>query len=432
MSLRRQLQRYFRWLVVIGVLVVVATVSGGYILIQERLPNPLKARYELSAEFSATSGLNPGLGQPVNVAGVKVGTVTGSKLRDGLSVVSMEIDPKLLPHVYANARAVMQPNTPLKDLQVELYPGRHPAKVLPPGQSIPVGRTQSPIDADELLSALDGDTRDFFQILVTSGDVATAGRGRDMRALFQALGPTTAQVRQLGDAVAARRVQLARLIHNLAVLTDAAAGKDTELGQVVDAGNATLHSVVSEDVALRDSLTQLPPTLAAARASLHNGTRFANALGPTLDALMPTARRLRGTLAAAQPLVTQAEPILRDQVRPLVREAQPLAVDLAPTTSDLAQVTPDLISAFKVLNYVANELGYNPPGSDEGYLYWLAWFSHNAASVFSTGDAHGAMWRGLALFSCSSLADPRLAPVLGLLLGPVAGCTPPPGGGGGG
>jgi phospholipid/cholesterol/gamma-HCH transport system substrate-binding protein len=56
-----------------------------------------------------------------------------------------------------------------------------------------------------------------------------------------------------------------------------------------------------------------------------------------------------------------------------------------------------------VLNYLGNELGYNPPGPEEGYLFWAAWFMHNQASVTSTEDAHGAVVRGLAQVGCSSL-----------------------------
>ena len=57
----------------------------------------------------------------------------------------------------------------------------------------------------------------------------------------------------------------------------------------------------------------------------------------------------------------------------------------------------------RVLNYVVNELGYNPPGPEEGYLFWLAWFFHNADSILSIEDAHGRRWRGGLITSCSTL-----------------------------
>jgi len=120
-----------------------------------------------------------------------------------------------------------------------------------------------------------------------------------------------------------------------------------------------------------------------------------------------------------------AEPLVRTQLRPFSREAQPLARDLAPAARDLNAVTPDLINSFKVLNYVANELVYNPPGNDEGYLFWTAWFFHNTDSLFGIDDAHGSAWRVLGLVSCATLAgEPSFAPLLQTITGAAPVCPP--------
>jgi phospholipid/cholesterol/gamma-HCH transport system substrate-binding protein len=86
-----------------------------------------------------------------------------------------------------------------------------------------------------------------------------------------------------------------------------------------------------------------------------------------------------------------------------VREAIPLFKQLRPTLRDLNRATPRLVRVGRVLNYLGNELGYNPPGSEEGYLFWLSWFAHNAHSTVTVDDAHGPVVRGLAQFSCSGL-----------------------------
>ena len=110
-------------------------------------------------------------------------------------------------------------------------------------------------------------------------------------------------------------------------------------------------------------------------------------------------------------------------MRPLVKALQPIARDLGPTVTDLSAVTPALTSAFQVLTYVVNELAFNPEGDDEGFLHWLAWFAHNGASMMSTEDAHGAVWRGLGILSCSAVtAAPELSPLLQAIVDPVPGC----------
>ena len=90
-----------------------------------------------------------------------------------------------------------------------------------------------------------------------------------------------------------------------------------------------------------------------------------------------------------RPLLRDAAPILQNDLRPLVRQTTPLVQSLRPSVKHLRPATDDLVRAGNVLNYVVNELGYNPPGAEEGYLFWLAWFTHNANNILSVEDAHG-------------------------------------------
>lgn len=403
--MKRAIRTYGRFVAAIAFLVVLAFISGTYILINQRLRLPTQERYTIYADVTSTSGLAAGLGQAVNVAGVRVGQISGSRLVNGRGRIAMEIDPKKLPHVYANARAELLADTPLKDLVMELGPGRPPAKPLEEGGVISVANTSPPVDSDELTNALDADTRAYFDLFVSGFAEGTKGRGQDLQRLFKALGPTAEQIQAVTGALASRRRELKRLVGNLAVLTKAAATKDGEIGSVVQTANATLQAVAGQEGNLRASLDRLPGTLSSIRSSLTSARTFSDELKPTLQALLPAVRRLPGALRDTAPLVRAATPILRDRIRPLVRDLQPAARDLGPVTAALTRQTPDLSRAFQVLNYTVNSLAFNPEGSDEGYLFWLAWFIHNAASVGSVQDAHGPVTRGLALFSCDSLVS---------------------------
>lgn len=419
--MRRAIREYGRFVAAIVIFGAISAVCGAYIVTQQRLRTPLEDRYEIAVELPTSQSLTSGQNQAVNVAGVRVGDVVRTRLREGRALVTLSIERDKLPRVYGDARAQLHPNTPLKDMQIELHPGRPPAPRLGEGDVLPVARSTSPVDSDDLTAALDADTRDYFRALVGASERGLRGRGRDLRLALRALGPTTEQLRRLGEAMAGRRRQLARLVHNLSVLSRATARKDRELGTVVEAGATTLRALASQDAALRESVALLPGTLGAARSSLANATELAGEAGPTLTALMPTARRLPAALRATDPLVRRTEPFLRAQVRPLVREAAPVVADLAPAIDNLEFLSPHLKVAFSVFDYVANELAYNPPGDDEGYLFWLAWFAHNANSALSTEDAHGPVIRGLALVSCSSLAS---QPSLGATLQGFTGVAP--------
>jgi phospholipid/cholesterol/gamma-HCH transport system substrate-binding protein len=155
---------------------------------------------------------------------------------------------------------------------------------------------------------------------------------------------------------------------------------------------------------------------------------LATELKPTASDLRPAVRELAPALVKVRPLLKDSAPILQNDLRPLVRQTTPLIKSLRPSVKNLGPVTDDLVRGVNVLNYVVNELGYNPAGPEEGYLFWLAWFTHNSNNILSVEDAHGATWRGLILVGCSTAGDViDVAPVLApLLTAPICPGTPLP------
>jgi phospholipid/cholesterol/gamma-HCH transport system substrate-binding protein len=419
-----QIRRYGRSLLVLLALMAIGSASGFLILLSERLPNPFKSFYTVNGAFPSAAAVVPGLGEPVNIAGVHVGEITGSSLVRGQGVIHMEIDPTKLPgrQLYQDAHADLVPNTPLKDMQVNIFPGHSSAGILKPDSTIPIAQTTSPVDSDDLLDSLDTDTRTWFTSLITELNAGTAGRGKDIRRLLQALGPTSAQLRQVGDLLAARRTELSAIVHNLGVLTRATAQKDSQLATVVQAGDQTVRALASQDVALRDSITRLPGTLSTTRKTLADLTTFSNALGPTATALLPTARNLPATLRDTQTLFQGAALLPLKEIPPFVQAVLPLANQLPPLAADLKKAVPALIDSFKVLLYVTNEIAYVPGGKNPGFGYWLAWFAHDADSFISSSDANGPVWRTVVLTTCAGLKSFSFGPVIAGLLGTTFGC----------
>lgn len=423
MTLRRQLRDNVRWLVAIALLMAGALASIGYILSQQHLSFPWEDRYRVQVEFAHANGLNPGLGQPVNVAGVRVGTVLGAELDDGRAVAELEIDPGKLPEVYRDARAVLIPTTALKDMQIDLVPGTRGAGRMPDGGRIPVARTTSPIDADELLAALDEDSRSFLQVLLGESGRATKGRGGDLRALLKALGPTAQQWRRVTAMLADRRREVERLVTNLAKVSRVVGHRDRELAGLVGSAGEAVGELADQQDAIGASLRRLPGTLQTVRGALGRTAPFAETATSALTALQPSVDRLDGALRAAAPLADRSAPVLRTQVRPFVRDVQPLARELRTIVPRLTTVTPALTSAFRTLTYLVNEAAFNPEGDDEGFLHWTAWAAHNMNSVLSTADGNGPVVRSLLLFDCGTAPiDPALEAAVQLLAGPLPPC----------
>ncbi len=427
MNVRRQLARQTRAIAMIVLIAGAGLASAMYLLTNERLASPFATSYTINAPFTNVSGVQPGLGIPVNVAGVRVGQVTGSALQNGEGVLRLAIDPHVLPRVYANAIASLVPRTPLMDMQVQLSAGGPPGRPLSDGATLPITQTRTPVDSDQLLSVLDTDTRTYVQMLVSDLGTGLHGRGRDLGLLLRALSPTVAQTREIGDLLASRRGEISQIVHDLSRLTQALAGGDQQLGQVVAAGDRTLNALATQQAPLRASVAQLPGTLAAARTTLSHLTTFTHVLRPTLAALTPLAGRLPGLLRNSRTLLSGGGVLPVAATRAFADASQPLAAVIGPTTRAVTAAIPPFVRIAGTVQRVTNTTAYVPDARDQGYLYWFAWFVHNLNSVLSTQDAHGAVIRGLTLVSCSSAstANPG-SRLVDQLLGLPSQCRPGP------
>ena len=420
--MRKALSRYGRHALAVLGLVLIALPVAGYILKNQRLRFPWEKRTEIVAEFNTAQSVTPGQGQTVTVAGVEVGEIGEVTLREGRARVKLIIEPKKLDAIYPNARLLLRPKTGLNDMSVDLDPGtprrgKPDGGKLGDGDVLPVWNSLPNVNPDEVLAALDADTRRYLTIVANAGGAGMDGRGVDLRRILKASQPTLRDTRRVTGALADRRAKVKRLVGNLRLLAQATAESDRELVRLVDSSSAVFDTIGSRDAQLAASVERLPGALGATRDALRNTRTLAGELGPTAAELRPAVRELAPALVDVRPLLRDAKPILRDDLRPLVREATPLLRDLRPSVERLNPATADLVGVGKNLNYVVNQLGYNPPGPEEGYLFWLAWFTHNANNILSIEDAQGAVWRGLAMVGCSSAgqvlnANPALAPLL--------------------
>jgi phospholipid/cholesterol/gamma-HCH transport system substrate-binding protein len=401
-SLRRQIRRYAREMLAAIALVAIGGVTAVLILANQNFHWPWESFYEVKAEFSSSQAVTPGQGQQVTVSGVKVGDVAGVDLEDGHAVVTLDIESKYAP-IYNDAHMLLRPRTGLKDMEVVLDPGTKTSGEVPNGGTLPEANTQPDVNPDEVLGALDSDTRRYLASAVDALGTGIGPNGGELRKLLVASEPTAADTRRLVSTLASRRDQISHLVHNLNTVATEAGSRDADIQRTIRYSSDALGALAQHDDAIRDSLTRLPGTFDAASSVLRDARPLATELRPAARELTPAVRRVTVALPHLRPLVREATPIIRDRVRPFVRSGVPALQQLAPATEALQKTATDLPAITQRVNYIVNELLYNPPGSEEGYAFWTPWFFHNAASMLSTQDAHGAQWRGLVLFSCSTL-----------------------------
>ena len=374
--MRTAIRKHWLDFVAIIGLIVIAGAVAVFILGKQRLTLPAwvplvgKDFFVLKAELATAQAVTPGQGQTVNIAGVEVGQISNVELKDGKAVITMKIQPKY-SRVYGNATVLLRPKTGLKDMVAELEPGTPGAGRVHEGDAIPVSQTLPDVNLDEILASVDADTRDYLTILLSAGGEGLRGDGRALARAIRRFEPTARYGSKVFGALEVRKHNIKRVVHNLSLLMAELGARDDQVAEFVENSNAVFATLAGQDANLRASLRELPTALQATQSGLGK----ARALGPTLRSVRPF---VRGTT-----------PVIHDEIRPFVRASRPTVTQLRPTLKDLATAAPDLTRTFVVVNYLLDELAYNPPGQQEGYLFWVAWAQHMATQLFSSSDAHG-------------------------------------------
>ncbi|HYH90249.1 MAG TPA: MlaD family protein [Solirubrobacteraceae bacterium] len=427
-------KHWIDFVAIIGLIVISGAVSI-YILDHQRLTLPAwvpfvgKDFFVVKAELSTAQAVTPGQGQTVNVAGVQVGEISSVELKDGKALLTLRMEPKY-GRVYKDATVLMRPKTGLKDMVAELEPGTPKAGRMEDDDVIPVSETLPDVNLDEILASLDADTRDYLTILVGAGAEGLRDNGPELARAIRRFEPTAHYGSKVFGALEKRKRNIKRVIHNLSLIMEELGAKDDQVAEFVENSNAVFTTLARQDANLRSTLTELPSALDETQRGLGKAKLLADELGPTLQELRPAARALAPTLRALRPFVRETTPIIRDEIRPFVRASRPTVKELRPAMRDLAAATPDLRRTFSVVNYLLDELAYNPPGVEEGYLFWVAWANHLGNQIFTTQDAHGPIRRGQFITTCQdvpvlnqvSQANPLLGTLTDLLAIPKQNC----------
>jgi phospholipid/cholesterol/gamma-HCH transport system substrate-binding protein len=387
------------------VLIVLAVVVVGYILHEEgfRFPFIQSSTFTVNAEFSTAQAVTPGQGQTVRVSGVQIGTLSGVSLKDGHAIVKMSIDPKYSHLIHSNATALLRPKTGLQDMFVELNPGTSPAPVVKAGYTIPLAQTNPEINFDEVLSSLDGDTRQYLSLLVNGAGQGLKGQGNNLAGVLERFEPTHRDLARLNSAVAVRGRDLQQLIGSLRRLNVALAQKKGQIVDMVDSSSKVFGALASEDTNISRSVGDLPGTLQQTTQTLQKVQAFAAQLGPAASKLLPAAQGLPAANQAIAALARPSTPIVQNQIRPFVVDARPVVRNLKPASKNLSAATPDLSKTFHVINSLFNVLGFNPGGDQHGYLWWLSWLAHDGRTLFSIQDAVGDFRPVFVQASCATI-----------------------------
>jgi virulence factor Mce-like protein len=308
--------------------------------------------YVVRAEFADAAGLRPNF--TVRLDGAAVGRVAAVAASSrGTAIVTLELDASAAP-VGRNAGVSIQPSNLLGEKFVALSPG-NVADPAPSGTLIPLSRTSTPTELDQVISTFGPDTRRALAIFLVGQGDALLGRGPDLTLTLTrmpgALQSATAFVSQLGSDNRA----LGTLIDQSDRILTHVAARRAPLGRLVQSASGAFSTLASREQSLGGTIVAAPGALAQLRTSLIALRSAAEPIGAAAAGLRRTAAPLTATLLAVPPFARSAAPTLRTlsavspsldrlgvQATPVISHLQGLGSALGTFAGDLGPVTSTL------------------------------------------------------------------------------------------
>ena len=312
----------------VGLLAIVLIAIGVYFGFTKDIP--FTHGYYLHAVFESSNNLRPG--SPVRIAGVNVGKVKSVERYKStdLTDITMEVDTIGLP-IHRDATLKIRPRIFLEgNFFVDLKPGSPSAPEVPDGGVIGSAQTATPVQLDQLLTALQSDQRADLQTVLQEFGKALDSKPtaeQDLSLDADVRGKTGAQGLNgsytygpdalKGGALVNSALlgtephDLSRMIAGIARLTTALRTRERELQSLIVNFNTTAGSFAAQSSALTQAVGLLGPTITAADAAFKSlDASFPATRGFARD-FTPAVLETPATVQATYPWIAQTRALLR-------------------------------------------------------------------------------------------------------------------------
>ncbi len=213
---------------------------------------------EVTAYFTDTAGLF--VGNDVGILGVSVGKITDIEPEGAQVKVTLEVESEY--DVPADVGAAVVARSVATDRYVELTPVYSSGPTLAAGDDIPVDRTRTPVDFDQVLEALNtfatgiagsGKAKQAIRRIIDSGDRALDGRG-------QLVNDTVSDLAGAVGDVTGQREDVTATIRSLDVLVGTLATNEQTARTFIEQVTQAADLLDDEKIDFRTALRRPRPT----------------------------------------------------------------------------------------------------------------------------------------------------------------------------
>jgi phospholipid/cholesterol/gamma-HCH transport system substrate-binding protein len=330
-----------------GIVLLVVTAIVVYFGFTKHIP--YKHGFRLKGVFSTAVNISPK--SPVRVAGVLVGKVSSIERVGDTGVVTMEISKGGLP-IHRDATLKIRARILLEgNWFVDLQPGTPSSPTVSSGYTIPITQTSNPVQLDQILDALNTDTRSNLQTLLAEYGSAltrkpTPAQDAEQNPAVRGLNAAQALKKTYYDSPKAlqgaaivnqalggvEQHDLSNLVSGVEKFTAALNVHEQQLGEFVGNFNTFLGALAAQSTSLSHAVALLPGTLQNARRAFTNFNASSPAIRKFSLDIIPGVEQIPATNVAALPWIEQTQASLAPSelggVAKGLREAAPTIAGL--------------------------------------------------------------------------------------------------------
>jgi hypothetical protein len=258
------------------------------------------------------------------------------------SDVTLEIEQNGLP-IHADATFQIRPRIFVEgNFFVDVHPGSPSAPVVKNGYTFPIQQGSDPVQIDQVLDALNGNTRQSLQVLLSQYGEAVMKSAPAFNASIKYWLPAykyTGEVTH--DLLGTGPHDLSDYIHGQGVVAAAADANPPNLKSLITDFNTTASAFAAKQADLQAAVAELPRTLGTATPALDAVNRALPPLENLARALIPGVKTAGPAIDESLPFITQLNALVQPS------ELRGLVHDLAPTIPALANLTNQTIPLMK-------------------------------------------------------------------------------------
>jgi phospholipid/cholesterol/gamma-HCH transport system substrate-binding protein len=397
-----------------GIVVLVVTAIVVYFGFTKHIP--FKHGFRLKGVFSTAVNISPK--SPVRVAGVLVGTVSSIERVGNTGVVTMEITKGGLP-IHRDATLKIRARILLEgNWFVDLQPGTPSSPTVSSGYTIPITQTADPVQLDQILDALNTETRSNLQTLLAEFGSAltrkpTPAQDAEQNPAVRGLNAAQALKKSYFDAPAGlkggaivnqaiggvEQHDLSKMIAGIEKFSAALNVHEQQLGELVGNFNTFLGSLAAQSRSLSSAVALLPSTLQNAGRAFTNFNAASPAIRKFSLDLIPGVEQTPSTIAAAFPWIEQTQASLAPSelggVAKGLREAAPTIAGLIVPQPAFFKQTDLFSKCLSRIFYPAGNTKLQDGSSTSGVeAYKEFWYSMaGLAGVGQSFDGNGQLTR---------------------------------------